>query len=265
MVSATVSMLLQKYLKPSLLSLNVLTLVQRYVMPLISPPTPPQLEADKASIDASFNRAFALIERLASDTTKLQISEAERTEKLDSSFEGIDSVVEDLKAANMRRGAESKVIADQVQGLKELVPKALQGWKASGDAKMEELSLEVQSLKRLLENKVGRSGGSSAPAGRGHALPTANENEKSSDNISILSRTSNSTTPANRESPGAPSAPAPGITSPKQDGRAPSNNFERGDRRAAIPAWQMAAAGKSGAANSSPIGEGNNAEAEAEM
>ena len=255
-------MLLQKYLNPSLLSLNVLMLVQRYVMPLISPPTRPQLEADKASIDASFNRAFELIERLTSDTTKLQISEAERTEKLDSSFEGIDSIVEDLKAANMRREAESKVIADQVQGLKELVPKALQGWKASGDTKMEELSLEVQSLKRLLENKVGRSGGSSAPAGRGQALPTANGNERSSDNLSMLSRTSNGTTPANRESPGAP---APGITSPKQDGQAPSNNLERRDRRAAIPAWQMAAAGKSGAANSNPIGEGNDAEAEAEM
>lgn len=234
-------------------------------MPLISPPTPPQLEADKASIDASFNRAFALIEQLTADTTKLQISEAERTEKLDSSFEGIDSIVEDLKAANMRREAESKVIADQVQGLKELVPKALQGWKASGDAKMEELSLEVQSLKRLLENKVGRSGGSSGPTGRGYAPPTANGNEKSSDGFSMLPPASNGTASPNKESPGVPSAPAPGITSPKQDSPAPSNSFERGDRRAAIPAWQMAAAGKSGAANSTPTGEGSNAEAETEI
>ena len=242
----------------------MLILVQRYVMPLISPPTPPQLEADKASIDASFNRAFALIERLTSDTTKLQISETERKEKMDSSFEGIDSIVEDLKAANMRREAESKVIADQVQGLKELVPKALQGWKASGDAKMEELSLEVQSLKRLLENKVGRSGSSSAPAGRSHVLPTANGGEKPGDNFSMLSPTGNGTTPANKESLGAPSAPAPGIMSPKQDSQPSSNNHERGDRRAAIPAWQMAAAGKSGTANSTPIGEDNNAGAEAE-
>ena len=243
----------------------MLILVQRYVMPLISPPTPPQLEADKASIDASFNRAFALIEQLTADTTKLQVSETERTEKLDSSFEGIDSIVEDLKTANMRREAESKVIADQVQGLKELVPKALQGWKASGDAKMEELNLEVQSLKRLLENKVGRSGGSSGPTGRGYAPPTANGNGKSSDGFSMLPPTSSGTAPPDKESPDVPSAPAPGITSPKQDSQAPSNSFERGDRRAAIPAWQMAAAGKSGTVNSTPTGEGSNAEAEAEM
>ncbi len=233
-------------------------------MPLISPPTPPQLEADKASIDASFNRAFALIEQLTADTTKLQISETERTEKLDSSFEGIDSIVEDLKAANVRREAESKAIADQVQGLKELVPKALQGWKASGDAKMEELSLEVQSLRKLLENKVGRSGGSSAATGRGYAPPTANGNEKSSDSFAVLPPTSNCTTPPSKESPGVSSAPAPGITAPKQDSPTPSNTFERGDRRAAIPAWQMAAAGKSGAANSTPTGEGSIAEAEAD-
>ena len=184
---------------------------------------------------------------------------------MDSSFEGIDSIVEDLKAANMRREAESKVIADQVQGLKELVPKALQGWKASGDAKMEELSLEVQSLKRLLENRVGRSAGTSGPTGKGYALPTANGNEKSSDSFSTLPSTSNGTTSPNKGSPGVASAPAPGITSPKQDSPAPSNSFERGDRRAAIPAWQMAAAGKSGAANSTPTGEGSNAEAEAEV
>ena len=64
-------------------------------------------------------------------------------------------MIADLKAANTRREAESRITADQVAGLKELVPKSLEQWKQNGDARLEELALELQSLKKLLENRVG--------------------------------------------------------------------------------------------------------------
>ena len=128
---------------------------------MISPPTPPQLASDKASIDESFSRAFALIEQLAADTSALKSSEAERTQKLDSTLQDVESVVSDLKAANLRREAESRILSDQVQGLKDLVPKALEGWKASGDGKLDDLGAELQSLKKLVGNRVG-----SQPLGR---------------------------------------------------------------------------------------------------
>ena len=230
-------------------------------MPLIDPPTPPQLEADKASIDASFNRAFALIDQLTIDTTRLQISETERTEKLDASLEGIDSVVDGLKAANSRHEAESKVVADQIQGLKDLVPKALQGWKASGDARIEELGQEVQSLKKLLENRVGRSASSSTLLARGFPPATVKGNEKSKENFSTLPPASSSTMSPIKESAGVPAAPAPGITAPKQDSQTPSDDNARGDKRATIPAWQMAAADKRGVASSDRNGNGSNPEA----
>ncbi|KAF6225844.1 hypothetical protein HO133_009846 [Letharia lupina] len=209
---------------------------KRYVFPLISPPTPPQLEADKASIDESFNRAFALIEQLTTDTAAIKESESERTEKLDTTLKDVGSVIEDLKAANTRREAESRIIADQVTGLKDMVPKALEGWKANGDAKLEELGQEVQSLKKLLENRVGRPSGAPTPTGRGHP----NGNEKSKDNPSAFSSANSGTTTPTAESASGPSAPAPGVTVPKREST-PLRGFERSDRRA-IPAWQMAAA-----------------------
>lgn len=145
-------MLLPRYAVPS--HMNFLT-YQRYILPLISPPTPPQLASDKASIDESFSRAFALIEQLVADTAALKSSEAERTQKLDSTLQDVESVISDLKAANSRREAESRILSDQVQALKDLVPKALEGWKASGDAKLDDLGAELRSLKKLVGNRVG--------------------------------------------------------------------------------------------------------------
>ena len=209
----------------------ILTTTQRYVFPLISPPTPPQLEADKASIDESFNRAFALIEQLTADTAAIKQSESERTEKLDTTLKDVGGVIEDLKAANTRREAESRIIASQVTELKDMVPKALEGWKASGDAKLEELGQEVQSLKKLLENRIGRPSAAPTPTSRGHP----NSNEKSKDN-----HANSGTTTPNVDSASSSSAPAPGVTVPKRESN-PLRGFERSDRRA-IPAWQMAAA-----------------------
>ncbi len=243
--------LLQRYSANVPVPNIVLKTIQRYVYPLISPPTPPQLEADKAAIDESFNRAFTLIEQLTTDTAAIKESEGERTEKLDTTLKDVGSVIEDLKAANTRREAESRIIANQVTDLKNMIPKALEGWKASGDAKLEELGQEVQSLKKLLENKVGRPSGAPTPIGRGHA----NSNEKPKDIPSASNSANSGTTTPNPESANASSAPAPGVTVPKRD-VTPLRSHERSDRRA-IPAWQMAAASE----KSEPGGSGRNAEA----
>lgn len=248
--------LLQRYLAVIPVPLVILTAIQRYVFPLISPPTPPQLEIDRASIDESFNRAFSLIEQLATDTAAIKESETERTVKLDTTLKDVSSVTEDMKAANTRREAESRIIADQVTGLKDMIPKALEGWKASGDAKLEELGQEVQSLKKLLENRVGRPSAALTPTGRGHL----NGSEKSKDSLSAFNTANNGTSTANAESGGGSSALAPGATVPKREST-PSRGFERSDRRA-IPAWQMAAATeKAEAAGSSQNAEASTSEA----
>ena len=165
-------------------------------------------------------------------------------------------MIEDLKAANTRREAESRIIAEQVTGLKDMVPKALEGWKASGDAKLEELGQEVQSLKKLLENRVGRPSGAPIPTGKGNS----NSNEKSKENLSASNLTNSGTTTPNAESASGTSAPAPGVTTPKREST-PMRGFERSDRRA-IPAWQMAAAtGKTEPAGSSHSAEASTVEA----
>ena len=232
------------------------------MLPLIAPPTPPQLEQDKSEIDASFSRAFALIDQLATDTSAIKSAEEERTKKLDTALQEVESVVNELKTASKRREDDGRSIADEVRALKDLIPKALEGWKADGDGRLKELGTELNSLKKLVGNRVG-SGASQVPIGKPYGSA-----------YSERATGSGSSTPRDPLGPGpqpskdsmsekqedsvtntGTSASAPGVNIPKRDASGSFNFASRTSGRAAIPAWQMAAAeskGKSGNSSAAP-------------
>jgi len=224
-------------------------------MPVISPPTPPQLTQDKTEISASFDRAFALIDQLSTDTGALKAAEAERNEKLDAALKDIEAVTEELRQSNQRRKEEGKRMADEVAELKAMIPKALDGWKSEGDGKLKEIGAEMKSLKVLLGNRLGNqsqsgpgpSGTSPARASTGYGQPNGYGMNVSGSNQSTVAASTPSAlasgaASAAEDSPGG-SAPAPGINVPKGS----VSSFASGARpnRATIPAWQMAAANKS--------------------
>lgn len=150
-------------------------------------------------------------------------------------------------------------MAEQVQGLRDMVPKALEGWKEKEDKRVEELGNEVRSLRLLLQNRVGGGGGGGAQtpvgSGQGQAFgyrgALGGEQERTSSpgvggavggagaggRVEVGARGRVETGDEGAVAP----APAPGITVPKREGSA-SRGF--GSGRAAIPAWQMAAKSK---------------------
>ncbi|KAL8651439.1 MAG: hypothetical protein Q9226_004712 [Calogaya cf. arnoldii] len=271
----------------STLGYTLYALSRRYIVPLISPPTPPQLESDKASIDASFTRAFALIDQLATDTSEIKKSEEERTRMVDTSLDAVNKVVEDLKDGNKKREMENRMIADQVHSLRDLVPKALEGWKTTSDNRLEELRDEVKSLKKLLATRVGNS----------TATPSSNNtNITQNQNLQPQSASSTSTSPSransnalrNLSNPPPPNferdglerrasgtVDAVGLGGKVAAGKASYEGSEMGDKmaparregstsgsgfgrggKAAIPAWQMAATSGKGEGSGSGSGSG---------
>lgn len=148
--------------------MQIVDVLQRYIVPLIAPPTPPQLERDKQAIDESFEKAFALLDQLAKDTEALKASEQARTERLDSALTGVESVIEELKTASRRREDDSRRISDEVRGLKDLIPIAMQGQKESTDARLLELNSELKSLKKLIGQRMNPS-----PSSTPNPLPTS--------------------------------------------------------------------------------------------
>jgi peroxin-14 len=127
---------------------------KRYVYPLIAPPTPERLEQDKKDIEEQFDRAFALFEQLAKDTTALKAAEQDRTQRLDVALAELDTVLGEIKSANMRREDESRRIRSDVQGLQDLIPKALASQKEVTDGRIRELAAELSSLKTLATQRV---------------------------------------------------------------------------------------------------------------
>src|SRR5436305_3361572 len=136
-------------------SYGLWVLTQRYIKPLIAPPTPPQLEQDKAAIDEQFARAFALLDTLSSDTTALKEAEQARTQRLDTTLTDVEAVVAELKASNQRREDETRRMEAEIKGIKELLPKAIDSVREGSEKRLKELSRELSSLKLLMANRFG--------------------------------------------------------------------------------------------------------------
>ena len=241
-----------------------LTFCQRYVLPLISPPTPPQLEADKASIDASFDRAFALIDQLSTDTAALKAAEEERTEKLDASLADIEAVIDELKSANRQREQDARHVAAQVRDLRDMIPKALNKWKEREDSKLGDLGLEMQSLKRLMENKTGARAPQARSEGNRFGISLG---PKSLDDNGTES---NQETARNKESKEDGEAPGKGDGERESPFNSESSSSRKGlfsgyrpNSRAVIPAWQMAPANKDAGGSTKTGSEDNAVEASA--
>ncbi|PMD48333.1 hypothetical protein L207DRAFT_383847, partial [Hyaloscypha variabilis F] len=214
---------------------------KRYVYPIISPPTPPQLESDKKAIDDSFEKAFSLLDQLAKDTEELKSSEQARTERLDAALTEVESVINELKTASKRREDESRRISDEVRGLKDLIPKAMEGQKETTDSRLRELNTELKSLKTLMGQRMNPGATTSTtpygrPSGIGSSSPVV------SSPITNGSSSADATT-------AKPASVSNGTTTEAVASLQSRSSTPFGTGapvgRAAIPAWQMAAANKS--------------------
>lgn len=237
-------------------SYGLYVLAQRYIKPLIAPPTPPQLEQDKAAIDEQFNRAFALLDTLSSDTASLKEAEEARTQRLDSAIGDIETIVADLKAANMRREDDARRMESEIKSMKDSLPRSIDSVKDASERQLKELSTELASLKMLMGNRMG--GSSNYGSGVARTQPAT------------LPTTATTTTTTNAQSPSVESTPAP--ANPPNPARQPTSygsttspyagsssapplpstaprpssttSFSNTGTKPAIPTWQMAAQNK---------------------
>ncbi|MCJ1307487.1 peroxisomal membrane protein pex14 [Agyrium rufum] len=258
-------------------SWGLYTLAKRYVAPLILPPTPPQLESDKASIDSSFARAFTLIEQLSTDTAALKAAEEQRTERLDRALEEVEQVVRELREGVKRREEEGKRLGDEIRTLREAVPRQLDGWRDGVEERLREVGTEMRSLKTLVGNRVGNNsnvtatgaGASSQGIGRdingsnNRARTTYGNGSEGGSTATDSYQNGNTSSPARESSPQAGNPMAADenagstLKAPSQEQDRTSNSgasFAEADPapssyasrrlggKAKIPAWQMAAA-----------------------
>ncbi|KAJ4424877.1 peroxisomal membrane protein pex14 [Gnomoniopsis sp. IMI 355080] len=222
-------------------SYGLYALGKRYVYPLIAPPTPERLEADKKSIDSQFEKAFALVEQLSKDTETLKAAEQQRTEKLDAALAELETVISDLKTSNRRREDEAQRVRDDVSNLKTSIPKALDAQKSLADTRLQEVNAELKSLKTIISQRMQQPSNANSLASR----PTSTVSVPTPTSTSTQDNESNGTTnghsktdEASKSSNGASFADvaANGRSSPFSSGISPAT--------VKIPEWQRAMASK---------------------
>ena len=202
---------------------------KRYVYPLIAPPTPPQLEQDKASIDASFDKAFALLDQLATDTQELKDAEAERKERLDRALAEVEGVISKMKEANENRELEAKRMAREIEEIKDQIPQAIQKEKETTDGRLKDLSIEMKSLKTLVANRMGQQ-----PQSKPSSFPPAVNGTGST-----TSGAAPETNGANGQAEEGDKAQAASVLPERSSAASPYGRMLGG--KAQIPSWQLAA------------------------
>lgn len=235
-------------------SYGLYMLAQRYIKPLIAPPTPPQLEQDKAAIDEQFNRAFALLDTLSEDTTKLKEAEEERTKRLDSAIGDIETIIADLKTANQKREDDSRRMETEIKSMRDSLPRAIDTVKEGNEKQLRELSSELSSLKALMQNRAASSASS-------YNIPRAPKPDTSCMPYTPSGvRSPNVSTPVNETAPGSTgnvtgvngASTVPSFAVPSGSGSSTTNanasaakpattNLGYGAGKVSIPAWQLAA------------------------
>jgi peroxin-14 len=240
-------------------SYGVYVTAKRYLIPLISPPTPPQLTADKSAVDASFERTQALLDQLATDTAALKAAEEARTQRLDGALAEIEAVLGRVKDAGRVRDMEARQLAEDVKALRSLVPEAIQRDKEVQDGRLRELGSELGGLKKLLGNRFGNAttaaaapqqqaqGSQAVPTPASTALPAMNGTTASPGGLASTSTStsvpaaSSPALPTNFSSATSPSdanATSPGAQQQQERATNPYGRLTNG--RAEIPAWQRA-------------------------
>jgi len=165
----------------------------------------------------------------------------------------VETVISELKSSSRRREEESQRITDEVRGLKDLIPKAMDGQKESTDSRLRELNAELKSLKMLMGQRMNPPS-TSAPTPTSFTRNPATSSSSGSipamtSNVNTTTSNSNPTSDSTVPKPASVSTAAGTEAVASLQGRSGSP-FSAGipSGRAAIPAWQMAAANKSSSA-----------------
>ena len=167
---------------------------------------------------------------------------------MDGALNELETVINELKSANRRRDDEAQRVRDDVQNLKDSIPRALNNQKDLTDTRLREVNAELKSLKTLITQRMNPTATSASvsnylrPAVSGNVTPS-----------------SPAVTPAPAENATVEAKEEPKLV--KKDylsngGR--SSPFSSGiQAKASIPAWQMMASKSAESSNPATVNGGD--------
>ncbi|EPX71120.1 peroxisomal docking protein Pex14 [Schizosaccharomyces octosporus yFS286] len=132
---------------------SVYTLVKKYLVPMLEPPSPNAYEEDKNALDRRFEEAEKTLHSL-SETTK---SLSQRTEKnqddLDAALDDLEETLSTLRRDSDQRDREIARISHDVYTMSaKTLPQSLEMIQKSQEESLKKLAEEVKQLQSLQQN-----------------------------------------------------------------------------------------------------------------
>ncbi|KAI0830672.1 peroxisomal membrane anchor protein conserved region-domain-containing protein [Trametes gibbosa] len=125
-------------------------LFRKYVMPHLKPPSATAYEEDKDAMTAQFDAAEALLKEIQAETAAVRVAVEEQNEKVAKVTADVDSAVKDMREGEVRTRDEMREIREEVNTVREMLPKMIEKNKESQNQSLAELQQELKSLKALL-------------------------------------------------------------------------------------------------------------------
>ncbi|KZT61023.1 hypothetical protein CALCODRAFT_480192 [Calocera cornea HHB12733] len=216
------------------LTFAVLSLVRRFLLPHLSPPSGPAFTETSTALTAQFDSLAQQLQALEEAQERERAEREREREEVSKAVGEVRGAVESVREGEGRAREEWEEVRREVRGVKELVPKMLEKLTSAQSRTLAELQAELKSLKLLLLNRTPPNTTTTATTasnntpGAGSAGTTASP---------VLGYVPGGPIPPNNHQHQPYSYSAPGT--PGIPIVAPGPGFMAGSGRPSIPAWQL--------------------------
>ncbi|KAI8050476.1 peroxisomal membrane anchor protein conserved region-domain-containing protein [Syncephalis plumigaleata] len=217
-------------------------LAKRYVGPMFSWPKQNELEEDKRRFEEAFDKAKETLDEMAKKTQDTHDQMEKRAASIEQVINETNETLGKLGQREEQREKEMTRIREELDRVRNAIPKILEQSKESHSTVLSDLQSEIKSLKGLLANRVRGPSATPAAAASASSIPlvgTGNMN----DSISGTIQTSDiplSAAVTNTITSGYTAGSSSNGASPLSSLMSGAGHVATGGRPT-IPAWQLAA------------------------
>ncbi|KAH9486872.1 Peroxisomal membrane protein PER10 [Psilocybe cubensis] len=133
---------------------SAVTLFKKYLLPHLQPPTSTAYEEDRDALTAQFDAAEALLKEIQNETAAVRAAVEEQKDRIDQTTEDVKAVVVELRDGESKTRDEMREIREEVNNIREMLPKMIEKNKESQNQSLAELQQELKSLKALLLSRA---------------------------------------------------------------------------------------------------------------
>ncbi|KAF8633657.1 hypothetical protein AX15_001306 [Amanita polypyramis BW_CC] len=129
------------------------SLFKKYLLPHLQPPDATAYEQDRDALNAQFDAAELLLKEIQAESAAVRTAVEEQQAAIDKTTKDVQAIVVEMQEGEQKTRDEMREIRDEVNNIREMLPKLIEKNKESHNQSLGELQQELKSLKALLLNR----------------------------------------------------------------------------------------------------------------